>query len=65
MGAGGGNCARAMGVGALLAAKDGGEVPSVWLEKMSQSAEVVELAESLSKLREWYRDVVCDRPVNQ
>ena len=51
--AGGGNCARSMAVGALLAAKNGGgEVAADWIQRTSRGAEVTKLAQSLSELRE-------------
>lgn len=45
--ASGGNCARAMAVGALLAAKNVNTVPTEWIDKTSRGKEVAKLAKSL------------------
>jgi len=50
--AGGGNCARAIGVGALLAAKNANAVPADWIKKTLRGDEVSKLAISLSELRQ-------------
>ena len=49
--AGGGNCARSMCVGALVAAQNGG-VAEDWIQRTTKGAEVTKLAQSLSGLRQ-------------